>query len=115
MTPAELIAHLRGQGIEVSVAGTQLVCRPGGRLSPVDRVLVLEHKPALIEYLALQRFAWEVFLLAESLGFPWIQVRPGRAVAGDRAGWATFLCGPPEPTDLFRAYVAVLDGEGLSR
>jgi hypothetical protein len=115
MTPAELLAHLRDQGIEVSLAGTQLACRPSGRLSPADRVLVLKHKPALLEYLARQRFAWEVFLLAESLGFPWVQVRPGVAVAADRAGWALFLCEPPEPADLFRTYVAIMDGEGLSR
>lgn len=111
MTPAELVAHLHEQGIEVTLVGTQLACRPRGRLSPADRGLVHEHKPALVQHLAQQRFAWEVFLLAESLGFPWVRVRPGVAVAGDRAGWATFLFDPPEPEDLLRAYTAVLDGE----
>jgi hypothetical protein len=79
------------------------------------RVLVLKHKPALIEYLARQRLAWETFLLAETLGFPWVRLRPGLAIAGDRVGWGTFLCGPPDPEDLLQAYVAVLDGEGLAR
>jgi hypothetical protein len=115
MKPAELLAHLRGQGIEVSLAGTRLACRPRGRLSPADRVLILEHKPALVLHLAQQRLAWETFLLAESLGFPWIRVRPGVAVAGDLAGWALFLLEPPEPEDLLRAYTAVLDGTGSSR
>jgi TubC N-terminal docking domain len=115
MTPADLLAHLRDEGIEVSLAGTQLTCRPRGRLSPGDRALVVAHKPALVEYLARQRLAWETFLLAETFGFPWVRLRPGLAIAGDRAGWATFLCGPPDPEDLLRAYVAVLDEEGLAR
>jgi hypothetical protein len=115
MTPAKLLAHLHDQGIEVGLAGTQLACRPSGRLSLADRALVLAHKPALIEYLARRRFAWETFLLAETLGFPWVRLRPGLAIAGDRVGWATFLCGPPDPQDLLQAYVAVLDGEGLAR
>ena len=65
--------------------------------------------------ISLSRFAWETFLLAETLGFPWVRLRPGLAIAGDRVGWATFLCGPPDPQDLLQAYVAVLDGEGLAR
>jgi hypothetical protein len=112
MTPVELLARLRDQGIEVTLVGTQLACLPRGRLSPADREQVVRLKSALVQYLAQQRFAWEIFLLAESLGFPWVRVRPGVAVAGDRAGWATFLLDPPEPEDLLRAYTAVLDGEG---
>jgi hypothetical protein len=115
MTPTELLNHLSDQGIEVSLAGTQLTCRPRGRLSPADRALVVAHKPALVEYLARQRLAWETFLLAETLGFPWVRLRPGLAIAGDRVGCATFLCGPPGPDDLLQAYVAVLDGERLAR
>jgi hypothetical protein len=115
MTAPELLAHLRAQGIEVTLVGTQLACRPRGRLSPADREQVVELKPALVRYLAQQRLAWETFLLAESLGFPWVRVRPGVAVAGDRAGWALFLIDPPEPDDLLRAYAAVLDGKGLVR
>jgi hypothetical protein len=72
---------------------------------------VVTHKSALVEYLARRRLAWEMFLFAESLGFPWVRIRPGLAVARDRAGWPTFLCGPPHPVDLLQAYVVVLDGE----
>ena len=115
MTAPELLVHLRAQGIDVTLVGTQLACRPRGRLSPADREKVVQLKPGLVRHLAQQGFAWEIFLLAESLGFPWVRVRPGVTVAGDRAGWALFLMDPPEPADLLRAYVAVLDGEGGTR
>jgi hypothetical protein len=115
MTAATLVAHLREQGIEVTLVGTQLACRPRGRLSPADREQVIRLKPALVQHLAQQRLAWEIFLLAESLGFPWVRIRPGVAVAGDRAGWALFLLEPPEPEDLLRVYTTVLDGTRSSR
>src|SRR4029453_15169774 len=115
MTPPELLTQLRAHGIAVTLTGTKLACRPAGRLSSADRVLLLAHKPALIEYLSRQRFAWEIFLLAEALQFPWVQLRDGVAIAGDRAGWALFLSDAPEPSDLFQAYTAVLDAEGALR
>jgi hypothetical protein len=115
MTAAELLADLRARGIEVTLAGRSLACRPRDRLTPEDREQLRQLKPVLVSYLAQRRFAWELFELAESLGFPWLRVRPGIAIAGDRAGWATFLTEPPEPDDLLRAYTAVCDGEGRGR
>ena len=48
MTPAALLASLRGRGFELSAAGGALAVRPGSALTAADRAAITAHRASLV-------------------------------------------------------------------
>lgn len=57
MTPAALLANLRGWGVEVRARGDKLRLSPQSALTPELLALVKDHKPGLLELLTTPAFS----------------------------------------------------------